>query len=143
MERTCYLYLHIHYKPLYLSLIHICNFVYCVPLYDENQRRFESNKSTEKKVLKAIEQVANGEFEDWKVDAIKAELCRSFDLAMESNQQKAIILMRAFMDGKSPEEVLNYKDKIMAVTNQDVKRVAKMCIRDSRDYRLPLTILIL
>lgn len=107
------------------------NFVYCVPLYDENQRRFESNKSTEKKALKAIEQVANGEFEDWKVDAIKAELCRNFDLAMESNEQKAIILMNAFMDGKSPDDVLNYKDKIMAVTNQDVKRVAKKYLSDN------------
>ena len=31
------------------------------PLYDENQRRFESNKSAEKKALKAIQQIANGE----------------------------------------------------------------------------------
>lgn len=100
-------------------------FVYCIPLYDENQRRFESNKSAEKKALKAIEQIAGGEFEDWKIDAIKAELCRSFDLGMESNERKAETLMSAFVNGKEPDEVLNYKDKIMSVTNEDVKRVAK------------------
>ena len=106
-------------------------FLYCVPLYDENQRRFESNKSAEKKALKAIAQIAGGEFEDWKIDAIKAELCRNFDLAMESNERKAEMLMEAFMDGQSPEEVLNYKDKIMAVTNQDVKRVAREYLSDN------------
>lgn len=50
--------------------------VVSIPLYDENQRRFESNKSAEKKAVEAIEQIANGAFEDWKINAIKAEMCR-------------------------------------------------------------------
>lgn len=99
--------------------------VVSIPLYDENQRRFESNKSAEKKALEAIEKIANGEFEDWKINAIKAEMCRQFDLAMEKNEQKAMILMNAFYNEQDLGEILNYKDKIMAVTNDDVKRVAK------------------
>ena len=53
--------------------------VVSIPLYDENQRRFESNKSAEKKALEAIEKIANGEFEDWKINAIKAEMSESHD----------------------------------------------------------------
>ena len=94
--------------------------VVSIPLYDENQRRFESNKSAEKKALEAIEKIANGEFEDWKINAIKAEMCRQFDLAMEKNEQKAMILMNAFYNEQYLGEILNYKDNIMAVTNDDV-----------------------
>lgn len=99
--------------------------VMSIPLYDENQRRWESNKSAEKKALEAIGQIARGEFEDWKIEAIKAEMCRNFDLAMESNERKAHILMEAFINEKDLNRVLGYKDEIMAVTPEDVKRVAK------------------
>lgn len=101
------------------------NMVYAIPLYDENQRRFESNKSAEKKVLKAIEQIANGEFEDWQIEAIKANMCRDYDLTMESNTNKALILMQAFINEEDLGKVLSYKDEIMAITTDDIKRVAK------------------
>lgn len=101
------------------------NMVYAIPLYDENQRRFESNKSAEKKALKAIEQIANGEFEDWQIEAIKANMCRDFDLTMESNTNKAMILMQAFINEEDLGKVLSYKDEIMAITTEDIKRVAK------------------
>ena len=107
--------------------------VVAIPLYDENQRRWESNKSAEKKTLEAIGQIARGEFEDWKIEAIKAEMCRNFDLAMESNEQKANILMDAFINGKDLAKVLNYKDEIMAVTTEDVKRVASQYL-NARNY---------
>lgn len=102
-----------------------------IPLYDENQRRFESNKSAEKKILKAIQQIANGEFEEWKVEAIKAELCRQYDLQMESNESKAQILMSAFYNEQDLSEVLEYKDKIMAISMDDIKRVAKEYLSDN------------
>ena len=99
--------------------------VISIPLYDENQRRWESNKSAEKKALEAIGQIANGTFEEWKINAIKAEMCRNFDLALESNENIANILLDAFINEKDLNRVLNYKDEIMAVTTDDVKRVAK------------------
>ena len=107
------------------------NMVYAIPLYDENQRRFESNKSAEKKALEAIEKIANGEFENWQIDAIKTNMCRDYDLMMESNTNKAMILMDAFVNEEDLGKVLNYKDEIMAITIDDIKRVAKQYLTDN------------
>lgn len=104
----------------------------CMPLYDENQRRFESNKTAEKKTLKAIEQIANGQVETWMIDAIKANMCRNFDQFMESNENKASALLDAFINEEDLNKVLNYKDEIMAITIDDIKRVAKQYL--SNDY---------
>ena len=102
------------------------------PLYDENQRRFESNKSAEKKALKAIQQIANGEVEDWIIDAIKSNMCREFDRVMESNENKGLILLQAFINEEDLGQVLNYKDEIMAINIDDIKRVAKQYLNN--DY---------
>lgn len=97
----------------------------CIPLYDENQRRFESNKSAEKKALKAIEQIAKGNVEDWVVDAIKANMCRDFDLSMESNDSKGMNLLDVFINEAELSTLLNYKEEVMAINIDDIKRVAK------------------
>lgn len=108
------------------------NVINVIPLYDENQRRFDSNKSAEKKALKAIQQIANGEFEDWAVEAIKNNMCRDYDLQMEFNENRANELMDAFIYEKDLSQVLNYKDEIMGITHEDIKRVAKQYLSD--DY---------
>ncbi len=107
------------------------NVVQCIPLYDENQRRFESNKSTEKKALEAIARIANGEFETWQIEAIKANMCRDFDLQMESNTFKGELLMSAFINEQELGSVLNYKDEVMAITTDDIKRVARQYLSDN------------
>lgn len=108
------------------------NVISVIPLYDENQQRFESHKSAEKKALKAIQQIANGEFEDWAVEAIKNNMCRDYDLQMEFNENRANELMDAFIYEKDLNQVLNYKDEIMGITHEDIKRVAKQYLSD--DY---------
>lgn len=107
------------------------NIINVTPLYDENQRRFESNKSAEKKALNAIQQIANGEFENWAVEAIKNNMCRDYDLGMEINEEKANVLINTFINETELDKVLNYKDEIMAVTNEDIKRVAKQYLSDN------------
>ncbi len=105
--------------------------VQCGPLYDYNQRRYESSKTVEKKVLKSIEKIAKGEVEPWLVDAIKLKMCSNFDLSMESNSDKGEMLMQAFINEEDLGEVLNYKESVMAVTIEDVKRVAKEYLNDN------------
>lgn len=107
------------------------NIVQCIPLYDENQRRFESNKSTEKKALSAIEKIANGEFEEWQINAIKNNMCRDFDLQMESNTFKGELLMNAFINEEDLGKVLNYKDEVMSITTEDIKRVARQYLSNN------------
>ena len=108
------------------------NLIKGIPLYDRNQKRYESNKSAERKALKAIEQVANGDFEPWVVEAIKANMCRSYDRTLESNVGKARMLLNSFIDEEDLQEVLDFKDAIMNVSVDDVKRVAKQYL--NKDY---------
>lgn len=102
-----------------------------IPSYDNNQRRFESNKSVEKKLLKAIQQIAKGDFEPWIVEAIKAGMCRDYDLRMESNSFKARLLEDAFINERDIKQVLNYKDIVIGVSIDDIKRVAKEYLTDN------------
>lgn len=102
-----------------------------VPVYDENQRRYESNKAVEKKILKAIETIANGQFDEWVVEALKINLCREYDLALESNEARAKMLNNAFINEEELSSVLNYKEETMAITVDDIKRVAKQYLSEN------------
>lgn len=59
-------------------------------------------------------------------------MCRDFDLMMESNTSKALMLMQAFISEEDLGQVLNYKDEVMAITTEDIKRVAKQYL--TNDY---------
>lgn len=107
------------------------NVVMGIPYYDEAQRRFESNKSVEKKLQKAVQQIATGNIEQWVVDAIKINLCRDFDLQMESNEFKAQLLMNAFIHEEDLNKVLDYKNVVMNVSLEDIKRVAREYLSDN------------
>ena len=51
---------------------------------------------------------------------------------MESNTSKALTLMQAFISEEDLGQVLNYKDEVMAITTEDIKRVAKQYL--TNDY---------
>ncbi|GHT25419.1 peptidase M16 [Bacteroidia bacterium] len=103
--------------------------VQAVPYYDANQRRFESLKSTEKALLKEIKKLQEGKFEDWLVQSVKSDLIRSFDLSMESNfdfqNPKAMRIAEAFVNGKDIQELLQYKERVEAITTDEIKAAAK------------------
>ena len=105
--------------------------VYAIPAYDDAQRRFESLKGVEKMLREGIRKVANGEFDQWIVDAIKNSLCRQYDLAMESNQERVQVIAEYFNSNLDMSELLTYKERINAITSDDVKRVAKEYLTDN------------
>jgi predicted Zn-dependent peptidase len=99
--------------------------ILAIPSFDANQRRFESNKSAERKILNAVEKVAKGDIEDWLIESVKLNMCRDHDLSMESNAGKADAIMNAFISDIDMNRVLNYREEVMAVTIDRVKEVAK------------------
>ncbi len=95
-----------------------------VPYYDQAQRTYDSSKKVEKLLSEAAGKMARGEFDPAQVDAIKLGLCRDYDLSMESDGAKSSQIRDAFIYGLDLNKVLSYKDRIAAVTVDDIKRVA-------------------
>jgi predicted Zn-dependent peptidase len=105
--------------------------VEAVPYYDTNQRRFESLKSTEKTLLKEIKKLQEGKFEDWLIQSIKSDLIRSFDRTMESNfdsqgrDSRGRAIASAFVNERDMRDLLEYKDRVEAITTEEIKATAK------------------
>jgi len=96
-----------------------------VPYYDANQQRFESLKTTEKTLLNEIKKLQDGKFDDGLVQSIKSDMIRNYDLEMETPINVASRISDYFIAGKNMEDLLNYKDKVAAVTTDEIKNIAK------------------
>ncbi len=99
--------------------------VQAIPYYDAAQRRYESNSATEKIVFAEINKLKNGQIEDWLINAVKEEYAQSFDLAFESSYSKVGNLVQTFIYELPLDDLFTQKDKIMALTKEDIQRVAK------------------
>ncbi len=75
-------------------------------------------------VLSELENLRNGNFDDWMVDAIKTELYKDYMLSMESNKYIAQRLAIGFSQKRNIKDVLAYPEKIKRITKEDVIRVA-------------------
>lgn len=93
------------------------------PSYDASQRRYESNKSVEKLILNAIDQLRNGEVTAEQLESVKQAMIRAYDTSMESNQFKARTLASLFNTGSNPADIVTYRDRIAAITLEDVQAV--------------------
>lgn len=102
-----------------------------IPYFDTNLRRFESLKSLEKTLLKEIKKLQEGQFDEQLIQSIKSELIRMYDLSMEYNfgrngeNSRAQILAAYFLSGKDLSELMEYKERVMAVTTDEIKAAAK------------------
>jgi len=102
-----------------------------VPYYDPNQRRFVSLKSTEKLLLQEIEKLSRGEVDQWLLESVKNNMCRTFDLNMESSSFKANTIAEAFVCNQEITDVVNYVEKVNSITKEDIQRVAKKYLNDN------------
>lgn len=96
-----------------------------VPYYDINQKRFESLKSFEKLVKKEIEKLQKGEIEEWRFNSVKNAMMRDFDLKFESSETKASLIQQAFICNEEIGDVLGYKDRLEAMTLDQIKETAR------------------
>lgn len=102
-----------------------------VPLYDNSQRRYATNKSTEKKLLAVVEKIRNGEFTEEDVELAKANLCIQTELAMEDIELVAGALAESFIYGQDPSDLVDRVEKIKAVTTEQIKAIAKKYLDDN------------
>ncbi len=85
----------------------------------------------EELVLNEIKKLARGEFDDWMVDAVKLRMYMDFQRSLEDLEDRAILFAGAFTSGKTIDEVMAYPDKVMAITKDDVVRVAQSYFGDN------------
>lgn len=99
--------------------------IQAVPYYDANQQMFESDKATEKIVMKEIDKIKAGEISDEMIVSLKRMYAQSYKVANESSESKMNWLLSAFMYNMPLEQVLNANDHIQALTKEEIVRVAK------------------
>ncbi|MEA3444571.1 MAG: insulinase family protein, partial [Bacteroidota bacterium] len=85
----------------------------------------------EKLVLKEIDKLKSGEFDDELFDAIKTELDVQFQKGLENARGRFYMLMNAFLEGKTWEEVLAQANQIKNITKEDVLKVANKYYGDN------------
>jgi len=76
-------------------------------------------------VIKKLEDLRNGNFDDWLVDAIKSEMYRDFMHEMENIENRAMYLAELFGQNRNYDVIFTIPDKIMSVTKQDIINIAK------------------
>lgn len=75
-------------------------------------------------VMQKIEDLKNGNFDDWMVDAIKAELYKDFMFEMENVENRSMYFAELFGRNQEYEVAFSIPEKIMAITKQDVINTA-------------------
>jgi predicted Zn-dependent peptidase len=101
-----------------------------VPVYDRNQRRYESLGSVEKMILTELKKLKEGKFEDWLVQSIKNKMIRDHEREIETNESRVNKIAEIVISGKDLSYVLEYGEKVAAVTIEEIKAVAKKYFGD-------------
>lgn len=99
--------------------------VYAIPYFDMNQYNYEDYKATSKMIFKEIDKLKNGQIEDWLIESVKNEYALSFDQMFESQYYKSSIAHQMFLYNLDPAYFFEMKNKILAMTREDIMRVAR------------------
>ncbi|PCH66899.1 MAG: peptidase M16 [Bacteroidales bacterium] len=102
-----------------------------VPTFDFNQLIYTSLSSNEKLIFKGIDKLNAGDFEDWVLEAIKDNMCREYDLAIESNISTGRILTSVFAGNQTLEDFNNYKTDVKSITKERIIEVANKYFGDN------------
>jgi len=84
----------------------------------------QSLESAEALVLSQVDKLCKGEVEDWMFEAAKLSLYREQLLSLESASGIGMEIIEAFTQGRDPNEIYTYSDRIAAITKADVVAVA-------------------
>ncbi|MFO7862990.1 MAG: insulinase family protein [Salinivirgaceae bacterium] len=93
---------------------------------------FKRLKKGEKKIMKKIELLKNGEFDETLLQSVKDEMYKSYQLELESIESQAVELAYTFSMDKDPLEVYKRPDKIKAISKQDIVELANKYFTENR-----------
>lgn len=91
----------------------------------------QSLEEAEQLLLKQVEVLKQGDFEQWRLDAIKAELYRQYVTSIESNENRGVIMGEMFAYGGDLDELVNYPELFKAITKEDIVAVANKYYGDN------------
>jgi zinc protease len=92
----------------------------------------QSFKKAEALVEEGLTQLRKGEFTDELFQAVKLDLAKENQRRFETAEDRAMLMMNAFISGKTWEDVLAETEQIEKVTREDVIRVAQTYLGDDK-----------
>ncbi len=100
-------------------------FVFIPKMFRQSLRKAESL------VLEQLETLKKGEFDEELVDAIKLEKYRNFQRGIENYSQRAQFFADAFVTGEDLDVILDYPNRILDITKEDIIEVANKYYGDN------------
>jgi len=84
----------------------------------------QSLNNAERLITAALDKLRRGDFGDAMLQAVKNELYVDYMRSFEELQSRTVFLAQAFSQNRDMMSLMNYPEKIQAVTREDVLRVA-------------------
>lgn len=99
--------------------------IQAIPYYDANQRRYESDKATERTVMQEVNKLKKGAIEDWLIESVKNNELRSYELMLENPSSKIGLLNQIFVYQLPLDYYASMPEKIKQLSKDDIQEVAK------------------
>lgn len=96
-----------------------------VPYYDSSQRRYDSNKATEKIVMQQVDKLKKGEIEDWLIESVRSAKLREYELTLENANNKLGLLRHIFAYNLPEDYFLSMPEKTKSITKADIQRIVQ------------------
>lgn len=81
-------------------------------------------KEAEELVLQELEKLKTGNFPDWMLESAKNKLYVDYQLKMESNRIRAIMIADIFTQNRTLDNLTSYLEKLPKITKQDIVKIA-------------------
>ncbi len=91
----------------------------------------QSLSKAEKLILSQLDSLKAGNFDESLLESLKLEKYRDFQTGLENNTERAMLLADAFISGEKLERVFDYPERILAVTKEEIVRLANLYYSDN------------
>lgn len=99
--------------------------VQAIPYYDTNQRRYDSNRATERIVIAEVDKIKNGNIEDWLIESVRSSLLRQYELTLENSQNKMYMLLQTFVYQLPSDYYQKAIEEVKTISKADIQQITK------------------